>query len=352
MNIRSKITVISQLTLLLFSQQSLCQESDEKVSINENPQEKKASQIVTVFDDRGVLTTRGNFIVEPSYTYTHTSSTVVAVEGFTILPALIVGLINISQAQRDINNYSLALRYGLTSRMEISVKVPYIDIEESIRERQVLDGTPIDIVSDTSGNDLGDIEASINYQINNARGGFPFFIANLRIKSDTGNSIFDIDKRELTNDDGDVVGILFSEQPTGSGFWSVQPGISILYPTDPAVLYGSISYLYNIEDDKGTDNGGDIDPGDVIGLSFGIGFSVNERTSFSLGYQHDIIDQTTVELAPALGDATFDTYHSGSLLVGISQVLTQKSSLNVSVAVGVTEQSPDVQLTFKVPYAF
>ncbi len=352
MNKQITIQLAVSSALLLFSPYTLGIESEQKVSISDRPTEKKASQIVTVFDDRGVLTSKGGFIIEPSYTYTHASSTVVAVEGFTILPALIIGLINISQAQRDISNYSLAIRYGVTNRMEVSIKVPYIDIEESIRERQVLDGTPIDVVSDTSGNGLGDIEASINYQLNSGRGGTPFFIANLRIKSDTGNSIFDIDKRELTNDDGEVIGLLFSEQPTGSGFWSVQPGFTVLYPSDPAVLYGSISYLYNIKDDKGADNGGDIDPGDVIGLSFGIGFSVNERTSFSLGYQHDIIDQATVELAPALEDATFDTIHSGSLLIGISQLLTNETSMNVSVAVGVTEQSPDVQLTFKLPMSF
>jgi hypothetical protein len=236
--------------------------------------------------------------------------------------------------------------------MEIGIKVPYIDIEESIRERQVLDGSPVDIISDTSGNGLGDIEFQMNYQLNSGRGGSPFYIFNLRAKSDTGDSIFDIERRDLTNDDGDVIGVVFSEQPTGSGFWSVQPGLTVLYPTDPAVLYGSVSYMWTIEDDKGDENGGDIDPGDVISFSFGIGFSVNEQTSFSLGYEHDIIDETEVELAPELGDATFDTYHSGSMLVGISQLIGQSTSVNISLAVGVTEQSPDVQLSFKVPFGF
>mgnify|MGYP000454027434 CR=1 FL=1 len=65
-----------------------------------------------------------------------------------------------------------------------------------------------------------------------------------------------------------------------------------------------------------------------------------------------IIDETEVELAPELSDATFDTYHSGSMLVGISQLIGKTTSVNVSMAVGVTEQSPDVQLSFKVPIAF
>lgn len=328
----------------------LAQETTESVSISDNSREKKASEIVTIFDDRGVLTSKGRFIIEPSYTYTHSTSTVVAIEGFTVLPALIVGLINISQAQRDINNYSLAVRYGLTKRMEIGIKVPYIEVDESIREREVLDGSPVDIVHDTSGDGLGDIEAQINYQLNSGRGGSPFYILNLRVKSDTGNSIFDIDQRRLTDENDNLLAVVFTEQPTGSGFWAIQSGLTVLYPTDPAVLYGSLSYMWTIEDDKGDENGGDIDPGDVISFSFGIGFSVNEQTSFSLGYEHDIIDQTDVELSQGLSDATFDTYHSGSMLVGISQRLGKTTSLNASLAVGVTEQSPDVQLSFKVPF--
>lgn len=329
--------------------------AQSSVAVDKKPgsvRERNAAEIVTVFDDRGILTTPGRVIVEPSFGFTHTSSTVVAIEGYTVLPALIVGLINISQVERDIYNYSLAIRYGISSRLEVALKAPYIDISENIREREVLDGTPTDIIHDTDGNGLGDVEASINYQLNSAADGGPFYIANLRIKSDTGNSIFDIDKRDLLDDDGDVIGVVFSEQPTGSGFWSVQPGLTLIYPTDPAVLYGSVSYLWNIEDDKGEEYGMTIDPGDVIGISFGIGFSVNERTSFSLGYEHNIIDQTEVELQPELSDATFSTYHSGSLLLGISQILTDQSSVNVSLGVGVTEQSPDMQLTIKFPVVF
>ncbi len=337
-----------------FSVSAFAQEQQMTTSVvTENKdRQKDVSEVVQSINERGILTSRGTWIVEPSFTYTHSSSTVVAIEGFTVLPALIIGLINVSQAERDILNYALSLRVGITSRMELNLKVPYIDIDESIRERQVLEGTPIDIVSDTSGNGLGDVELSLNYQLNSGRNGSPFYIANLRVKSDTGTSIFELDRRNLLNDSGAIIGVVFDEQPTGSGFWSVQPGLTVLYPTDPAVLYGSISYLWNLEDDKGPEFGGEVDPGDIIGFSFGIGFSVNERTSFSLGYEHNIIDKTEVELAPDLEDAEFDRYHSGSLLLGISQQMFDKTPLNISLAVGVTEQSPDVQITFKAPFQF
>ena len=205
--------------------------------------------------------------------------------------------------------------------------------------------------NDASGSGLGDVEMSIGYQLNDGRDGYPYFVSNLRIKSDTGKSPFETSRRELKNEDGDVIGLVFDEKATGSGFWSVQPGITAMLPSDPAVLYGSLSYLWNIENDKGDDNGGRINPGDAIGFSFGIGFSVNEKTSFSLGYDHNIIFDTKVENSPDLNDSTFERFHSGSFLVGISQAVAQTTSVNLSLSVGVTEQSPDMQLTLRAPFA-
>ncbi|MYM63403.1 transporter [Pseudomaricurvus sp. HS19] len=326
--------------------------SGSSVGTENKAREQQVSEVVSSVTSRGILTTQGSLIVEPSFSYTHSSSTVVAIEGFTVLPALIIGLINISQAERDILTYALTFRYGITSRLEVSLRAPYLDIDESIRERQALDGTPIDLISDTSGDGWGDLEMSINYQLNDGGYGLPYFIGNLRIKSDSGTSIFDLDRRTLVNDQGAIVGVIFDEQPTGSGFWAVQPGLTLLYPSDPAVVYGSISYLWNIKDDKGPEFGGTVNPGDIIGFSFGMGFAVNERTSFSLGYEHNIIDRTTVEVHSDVTDAEFDRFHAGSLLFGLTQQVTRKQTINLSLAVGVTEQSPDVQITLKAPLQF
>ena len=319
------------------------------------PQEKKSgkgiNQVVTVFEDRGILTSEGTLIVEPSMSYTHSSSTVVAIGGYTVLPSLIVGLINITQAQRDFYNASISLRYGINSHFEIGVKLPYMKIDESIRERAILQDTPVDIIKDSSGSGLGDVEVSLNYQLTDGHNGSPYIVSNLRIKSTTGKSIFDVERRELRSEEDELLALVFEEQPTGSGFWSVQPGISLMYPTDPAVLYGSVNYLWNIKDDKGEENGGEVDPGDAVGFSFGIGFSVNEKTSFSLGYDHKVIGKTTTDLQPDGNDTSFDKIHSGQFLVGISQQMTS-TRLNLSLGIGTTESSPDMQLTLRMPFAF
>lgn len=312
----------------------------------------RADNVVTVFENRGILTNKGKWVLEPSLSYSQSSSTTVAIEGFTIVPALVVGLINVSQVQRDTFNAALSLRYGLTERLELGMKVPYIAVEEGVRERRAFQGSPVDIVSSSGGNGIGDVEFSLNYQLNNGSAGSPYYLANFNLKSDTGSSQFDVDRRQLTNEEGQTVGVIFEEQPTGSGFWSFQTGVTLLYPTDPAVLYGNLSYQWVQKEDKGDEFGGVVEPGDSIGFGFGTGFSVNESTSFSLGFSHNTIFDTKVENDNNSTNATFNRIYSSTFLLGISQVVAKNRSVNVSLGIGASEFAPDVQLTVRMPFSF
>src|SRR5690606_40711142 len=79
-----------------------------------------------LLEQRSMLTQRGQWVLEPSLSYVHTSSLEVSIEGFTIIPAVAIGLIDVSETERDTSSSALALRYGLTRRVEIGVKVPYV----------------------------------------------------------------------------------------------------------------------------------------------------------------------------------------------------------------------------------
>lgn len=308
-----------------------------------------AATVGDLFEERSVLTPRGSLIIEPSLQYTHSTTTQVAIEGYTVIPAVVIGLINLSQVQRDTLTSTLAFRYGLTKRMEVELRLPFVYREESAREREILDGSPTDIIRDSTGSGIGDIEAAVRYQLN-GRGGGPYWVVGLRVKSRTGEDPFEVDRETITVEDDQgnpvEVGEIFTEQPTGSGFWSVQPSLSWIYPSDPAVFYGSVSYLWNIERDvRGF---GDIDPGDALGFNFGLGFAINERTSVSLGYDHSIVLETEREGDSGL-EASFDRFQVGTFLLGMTQRLSRSSSLSVTLGMGVTEFAPDVQLTLRLP---
>jgi hypothetical protein len=308
-----------------------------------------AAASVTVFDQRSLLTRRGQLVLEPSLAVAHASSTEVAIEGLTIIPALVIGLINVSQVQRDITTAAVSLRYGLNDRAEFTFKLPWLHVEESIRERRAFDASPVDILNDSAGTGPGDMEAGLNVQLTNGLGEGVESILNLRVRAPTGEDPFEIRQRPLTDSDGTAIGTVFEEQPTGNGFWGIQPGLSFLYASDPAVLFGNLSWQFNLPDDKGDAAGGRIDPGDALGFGFGIGFALNDKTSFSLGYDHSVVYETKIDQDNDQVDARFNHLHAGSLLVGLSHAVTPERGVNLSLGIGATENAPDVQLTVRSP---
>ncbi|MFE8071276.1 transporter [Marinobacteraceae bacterium S3BR75-40.1] len=302
--------------------------------------------------DRGIVSSPGRFTLEPAFSYAHSNSTLVAVEGYTVIPALVVGLINVSQVQRDIFTTALSFKYGWTSRLETSLRVPWLSIREDIRERQAFEGTPVDNVRASSGDGLGDVELNMRYQFNDGFAGWPYFLGTLRIKSNSGEGPYDVGRRPLRDSEGSVIGEELTERPTGSGFWAVEPGLSLIYPSDPAVLFGNLSYAWNFERDVGEENGGTINPGNVVRFGFGMGFAVNEKTSFSVAYDHAVIQDTTVENDNDLLSSEFKRLQVGSLSFGLSQRLTRDTRINLSVTIGATEQAPNTEIGLKVPIAF
>ncbi|WP_228160490.1 MULTISPECIES: transporter [Marinobacter] len=327
--------------------QTTQEEKEEAERVNE-----RASEIASITTDRGIVTRAGKFVIEPAFSYANSNSTVVAIEGYTVIPALLVGLINVTEVQRDIFVGAVTMKYGITSRLETTLRVPYLQIDEDLRERAAFQGTPVDTLTESSGEGLGDVEATIRYQFNDGLEGWPYLIGTFRVRAPTGEGPYDVDRRVLEDSQGNPIGIAFAERPTGSGFWAFEPGLSFIYPSDPAVLFGNLSYTWTQEEDEGLENGGTIDPGNIVRFGFGMGFAFNERTSFSLGYDHSVIPKTDVEFDNDLNNAVFDRIQVGSLSFGLSQQLTRDTSLSVSVSVGVTEEAPTTELTLKLPIAF
>lgn len=305
----------------------------------EKSMESSYKEIEAIFERQGVLTPKGRFVLEPSLQYSYASSTRVALVGYTIIPAITIGLIDVRNVNRNTFVAALTSRYGLTNRLELELKVPYVYRNDSTTTQSINVDPPIQSVFEADGNDIGDIEFGFRYQFNMPEDNGPIYIGGIRVKSNTGRDPFEVDVDSATN--------LPLELATGSGFWGIQPNFTAIFPSDPAVFFGSVSYLYNI--DRTISGLGKIEPGDTIGLNFGVGYGINEKASFSLGYEHNIILKTKQD-----GDALANsiTTHVGSLLLGGSYRLNENTNINLSLSGGLTEAAPDVQLTLRVPMTF
>lgn len=310
----------------------------------ENKKEVLPSWMVRTFDlpGAGVLTPKGTLIVEPSLQFAHLSSNRVTLTGFTIVPAITIGLINIQGVSRDIYTASLVGRYGITNRLEVEVRVPYLYREDSITQRPVATPAQADTLSTFNGSGLGDVETTGRYQINQGGPDKPYFIAFTRFKSTSGTGPFEVPQDPVTD--------VQTELPTGSGFYIVQPGLTVLFPSDPVVFFGGASFIYNIPRDVG--NGiGRVDPGSGGNANIGFGLSLNEKLSVTLGYDHTIFSKPTSASNLLLTTAPQAT-HIGVLLIGGSYRWNDRSFVNFVVGVGATREAPDLQVTLRIPTAF
>ncbi len=301
-------------------------------------------KVEAVPEGQGVLTPRGQFVLDPSIEYTRSSTNRLVFRGIELIPGIQIGAIEASDADRDTVIGTFAMRYGLTNRLEIEGRVPLLYRKDRIqvvqqREEQITREVGLEETG------IGDAEISLRYQLNRPKPQNPIWVAGLRVKTDTGTSPYEIPFDEF----GVATGLA-----TGSGFWGVQPSISFLLPSDPVVIYGGTGYLWNIERNIDRVVGdvfvGKVDPGDAINASVGFGFALNPRFSFSLGYRHNYIFSTKSQLGDTLQES--NDIQVGALNFGMSYRLSQKQSLNLGFQFGVTEDAPDVSIVARIPFRF
>ncbi|WP_431477210.1 acetate kinase [Massilia eburnea] len=316
----------------------------------------KPPEVAPIFESPGVLTARGKLVLEPAFQFGYSSSNRVALVGYTIIPALLIGLIDVREVKRNTSTATLSGRYGLSNRTELELRLPYIYRSDSTVSREVFTGTAVEKVFDVSGRAMGDIELSLRHQLNEGGADKPYYIAGLRFKSRTGRDPFDVVTdcvRRCIGENATGTGLPL-ELPTGSGFYALQPSLTWLYPSDPAVLFGSVSYLYNFQRknlsrlvlDGEREPLGTVKPGAVIGFNFGVGLALNEKASISFGYDHSSIARTRQNGVPGPGSVRTQL---GTLLVGLSYRLNAKRTVNVSVGAGLTRDTPDVSIMLRVP---
>ena len=314
--------------------------------------------VAPIFDQPGVLTPKHKFVIEPSFQFSYSSSDRVALVGYTIIPALLIGLVDVREVKTTVLTGAVAARYGITNRMELEVRVPYVYSTNDTISREIFTGTAQDNVFNSNGHALGDVEMTLRYQFNDGGPDKFYYIGWLRFKSATGKSPFDVVTDCVTRCVGNTTGTgLPLEQPTGSGFYAIQPGLTWLFPSDPVVFFGNFSYLHSFGRDNLSltilngqkDFIGSVQPGDIWGFNIGMGLALNEKASVSLGYDQSIVLPTKQNGQTVPGSVRVVL---GTLLIGYSYRLSPKTTLNLSIGAGLTRDTPDVVFTLRVPIAF
>lgn len=303
-----------------------------------------------------VVTRRGQLTAEAQLDYTRADRNRAVFRGIELVESVLVGVFDVNESRQDVLTGAAALRYGVTDKFEVGARVPYVYRSDASILAPIAGSTNNDgaatIDNSAKGNGLGDIELSARYQLASAKRGWPFLIANLQAVFPTGTSPFSVPR--------DTSGRAL-KAATGAGFYGVSPSLTMILPSDPAVLFGTIGYTWNAPRNVNTrippvqiDR---VDPGDAISASLGLGISLNQRLSFNLGYAHSWAFGTktqmrTVDNAGVVGPETISRSRDlqiGRLLFGVTYRASDRASINWSVEVGATNDAPNVRTVLRIP---
>jgi len=204
---------------------------------------------------------------------------------------------------------SLTMRYGLVNDLELDMVLPFygfseqeIDVETARRRIRVRD------------HGLGDITGLVRYQVWHERGSSPDVIFDVRGKSRTG---------------GDSL--------LGTGHWNIGGGITLVKTLDPVVFFGRLGYTYTLER-------AGIDPGNEIAFLSGMGFSLNDRVSFSMQVNGTFRENTKLNGRTITGSSL----ESISLQLGTTVQVAKHLFVEPIVNFGLTDDAADVVFGFNV----
>jgi len=265
-----------------------------------------------------------------------------------VLPNLLVGFIQIQKIRRDILVPSLSIRAGVTDAFEMNIRIPYaFRFDRYTVEAEAGAGNVPPETTKVDEDGLGDIEGGFTIHALKEKGSRPQVLLGLKVKSRTGKDAYGLEFEE-------VVGkTIPKELPLGSGHWALEPSLTLVKTVDPAVLFFNTSYFFHLKRDTNIPGVGTVDPGDSFNYSFGMAYALNDKLALSTAFEQKFFTSTEQEVSRNdFADIPNSDITLANLLFGGTYIFTDTLSANVSLGIGLTEDSPDLQIGFKLPMRF
>jgi hypothetical protein len=281
----------------------------------------------------GLLLPSGTLEIDNTTSYFSASSDHLSINGFALLPVLVVGDIASQRVREDFLLPSFTARLGLPHKFQMDFLIPYG--YESIR---TVDALNVQTTATSFG--LGDISAGVYRQLTTEHGHMPDMLANVRFKSTTGKDSF-----SLTS----------SEVALGTGFNAVQGNLTVAKSSDPVVFFGNLSYTANLpanhtvpaNDPTNPDAKtiGHFTPGGAVGFQLGSILALNPEVSMTVGWDQRFTRSTQLNGV----DIPASYLVEGTLRLGTSYVYAPGKIVDLSFGVGLTPDTPNLQFSVGVP---
>ncbi|MES2208325.1 MAG: transporter [Pseudomonadota bacterium] len=277
--------------------------------------------------NRGLVLPAHTLEIEPSFTYSNYSSDVINIDGFTILPVLVVGNIKTERLQHRTLNSALSLRYGITDDLQADIRIP-VQFDD---ERRFSNGDTTMPAMETrrTRKGFGDIELGITKQFWQQEGNRPGGLFQLQWKTKTGKSDYG---------NPEVLSI-------GTGFNALRTGVTFIKTMDPAAVFSSIGYTWNLPGDSSM---GRVNPGNTTSLYLGTSVALSNSLALSFGYEQRWTGKSKINGVEAPGSSL----EVGTFKTGSTFALTKDRSLDVSIGMGLTRDAPSYSLSVAMPIRF
>jgi hypothetical protein len=295
--------------------------------------------------------------IDQGFSYTYYDRRQLSLTGFLALDAIFLGNINLDQTKASQYQYDVDVRYGLTDRISIDADLPYMYRNSTFISGGA--GGASSSLSDTSVNssNIGDVNFGIYYQVLKETNDWPDIVASFRVKSDTGTSPFGI--KLVSGDPNNNNLITPTRLPTGTGIWNFTAGVSVLKTYDPVVLFGSLSYTYNVAKSFSDISSvqGQVEParvklGDIVQIGAGAAIALSDKTSASLSFTTAVEPETKIDAGTGYQKVSGSQTNASTMNFGLNQVINKHLTINGSVSIGLTPDAPNFVVGVRFPYTF
>jgi hypothetical protein len=196
--------------------------------------------------------------------------------------------------------------------------------------------------ADGMSNSLGDIGVGARWQPFEARRDRPSLtvVSNLRLP--TGRSPYKI--------------IAGSGVATGSGVSAFTAGLNVNKIVDPVALFGSLNFTVSapakdLWQVNGTRILTRVQPGSSVGFGLGFAYALSYGISTTVSFQEAISAGSKLRFADGL-EAKTHMQTSGILNLGLGYRVSPKTTVNLSVGIGLTPDSPNLVVGLNLPLSF
>jgi len=294
----------------------------EKLSITAEEKAEQEKAVLTAVGREYTLMQKGKFELEYSLRYEYAASTEIT---------QMAALTRIEPRSNHTIRNAIGFQYGLLNNLTVNVNVPFVYVYDKTGTAAAKDAT-----------DLEDVTVGLDFQPFKASD-WPATTLTLSAILPTGRSPFKIDR------DTDL--------STGSGYYGVSMGINMSKSLDPAMAFGALSATYRfkphgVEQKIGNQILDQIEPGmsfsAAVGMAYAISYAVSMNVQFQYGYgmssKYYFLNQATPSEAAA--------YSTASLIVGTGWRITPKTTLALSLGIGLTSNDPDFLFMLRLPFMF